>query len=243
MSERRKWSFQEDEQLLHLIDQFGTNWKVISDHLHFRLPKQCRERWINHLGPGIVKGKLTETEWNIVVNSRQTLGNRWSEIAKLLPGRTPNQIKNVWHAMERKRIKEEVVNPDDCPGLTLKRKNDDLLPKEEDHPMIYPHTYKRPKLISFQFDDDALSFKPYKKIEEDFHIETDIESREHSASSSSSSHTEEDACISHPSSPEKRSSLMISPLDALVLIALEFYENDHQTFREKDRNIPESILL
>jgi hypothetical protein len=234
MSERRKWSFQEDQQLSNLIEQFGTNWKVISDHLHYRLPKQCRERWINHLGPGIVKGKLTEHEWNIVVSSRVTLGNRWSEIAKLLPGRTPNQIKNVWHAMERKRIKEdEVINPND---VSLKRKTDMIKEEDllEDHPMIYPPTHKRPKL---EFDE-GLQFKI-----EDFHLnnsETDTESREHSVSSSSSSHTEEDI-ISHPSSIEN-SPIIISPLDALVLIALEFYENE-QHMLEKNRNIPESILL
>jgi len=107
ISERRKWVPEEDTQLVKLIKKYGTkNWRVVASHLKERTPKQCRERWINHLDPEIVKGKLTAEEWNLVMESQEEIGNRWSEIAKLLPGRTPNQIKNVWHAMMRRETKQ-----------------------------------------------------------------------------------------------------------------------------------------
>jgi hypothetical protein len=103
-AERRKWTHKEDAKLSMLIKQYGTsNWKAVASMLPDRSSKQCRERWINHLDPNIVKGKLTPDEWNIVVQYQGEFGNRWSEIAKHLPGRTPNQIKNVWHAFSRRK--------------------------------------------------------------------------------------------------------------------------------------------
>eukprot|EP00943_MAST-04B_sp_MAST-4B-sp1_P005047 g5047.t1 len=99
------WTPGEDYKLRQLVQKYGkTKWSYIGKFLPGRIGKQCRERWHNHLNPDLTKKAWTKEEEDVIIEVRAKLGNRWAKIARMLPGRSDNDVKNRWYASLRKKV-------------------------------------------------------------------------------------------------------------------------------------------
>ncbi|OWZ04758.1 Myb-like DNA-binding protein [Phytophthora megakarya] len=90
------WSPHEDDLLRRLVATEQKNWGDVASKIPGRTSKQCRERWHNHLDPQIVRGAYTPEEDRLILEAQARLGNRWSVIAAMLPGRTEDAVKIRW---------------------------------------------------------------------------------------------------------------------------------------------------
>ena len=95
------WIREEDVQLRACVKEFGEErWAHIAKHIPGRRGKQCRERWKNHLDPNLNKSSWTPAEDMALLSAHRCLGNKWSEISKLLnTGRGENSVKNRFHSL------------------------------------------------------------------------------------------------------------------------------------------------
>ncbi|AEE75239.1 putative transcription factor MYB-HB-like family [Arabidopsis thaliana] len=110
---RGLWSPEEDEKLLRYITTHGhPSWSSVPKLAGLqRCGKSCRLRWINYLRPDLRRGSFNEEEEQIIIDVHRILGNKWAQIAKHLPGRTDNEVKNFWNSCIKKKLLSQGLDP------------------------------------------------------------------------------------------------------------------------------------
>lgn len=110
---RGLWSPEEDEKLIKYITTHGHgSWSSVPKFAGLqRCGKSCRLRWINYLRPDLKRGSFSAQEERVIIDVHRILGNRWAQIAKHLPGRTDNEVKNFWNSCIKKKLLAQGLDP------------------------------------------------------------------------------------------------------------------------------------
>ncbi len=101
---RRRWTEEEDNNLRRLVAAAGENnvvWRDVATQMEARNSNQCRERFTNHLRPGIRRGNWSPEEDETIERLQKEIGNQWSAIASKLDRRTDIDVKNRFHRLQR----------------------------------------------------------------------------------------------------------------------------------------------
>ena len=135
----RSWTQEEDDLVQMLVGQLGPKkWALIAAQLSGKTQKQAYARWRDYLQPGLTTRPWTRWEELHLLDVQAYIGNQWAVLARLMPGRSPNAIKNRFHATKRKKERNHAKSD-------WKNQNGSIQAWE-------------------QFDDGAENNKPNKKL-------------------------------------------------------------------------------
>jgi hypothetical protein len=103
------WSKEEDQMLLSLVQsmRMPMKWSLVAQSMLERTGKQCRERYVNHLNPRLKTTDWSPIEDGAIFHLYSTIGSHWAKMAKMIPGRTDNGIKNRFHNLRRQLERED----------------------------------------------------------------------------------------------------------------------------------------
>mmetsp|Transcript_6077 Transcript_6077/g.14735 ORF Transcript_6077/g.14735 Transcript_6077/m.14735 type:complete len:210 (+) Transcript_6077:489-1118(+) len=107
---RRRWTPEEDTLLTRLQREEGhKGWEHIGNQFPGRTSRQVRLRYVNHLREGLkssVDEAFSAEEDELILHLQRECGNKWSQIARHMQGRSDNAIKNRWNTLMRRRERE-----------------------------------------------------------------------------------------------------------------------------------------
>ncbi|CAI9277024.1 unnamed protein product [Lactuca saligna] len=211
------WTAEEDAKILAYVASHGIgNWTLVPQKAGLnRCGKSCRLRWTNYLRPDLKHDSFTPHEEQLILRYHQAIGSRWSLIAKQLPGRTDNDVKNHWNTKLKKKLSKMGIDPITHKpfGQLLSDYGNinEIIPTTTPRPTTTTTDHLHPEPLDFSHADSSLTIiDPF----QDQHHQLNLLTPPHfhineAASSSTSSPASKTPHVNLPSSPSIWSDYLI----------------------------------
>lgn len=104
LKNEKKFTRNEDIQIIELIEKFGFNWDEIIKYFPHRKKQQIIDRYYNKLNTGNKRKVFEQEEDALLLKLRNIHGNNWNEIAKHFKDASITMLKNRYYGYLKKRI-------------------------------------------------------------------------------------------------------------------------------------------
>ncbi|KAH9891011.1 hypothetical protein C8Q73DRAFT_763833 [Cubamyces lactineus] len=111
----KPWTAYEDDLLRQAVAIHGENdnWKAVALSVPGRTNKACRKRWLHSLSPNVKKTAWTPEEDYLLISLYSIHGQKWSVIARHIPGRTDDACSKRYREALDPSLKRDEWTPDE----------------------------------------------------------------------------------------------------------------------------------
>lgn len=130
---RRLFSVEDDKVLTSIVVNNNgiTNWQDVAKLMPGKTARQCKDRWFNYLSPENKFSPWTKEEDETIINMVNSIGTKWVSIARALPGRSDNSIKNRWYSGLKKACVQDENGMFVFVNSSMGCRNDSISEKEQ----------------------------------------------------------------------------------------------------------------
>lgn len=108
---KRAFTPVEDQQIIFFVNLLGTKkWPLISKYINGRTAKQCRDRYMNYLKPGLSNKEWTKNEDDLLLDLYRKFGSKWSIISNFFNNRNQISLKNRTIFLHKQINQQNILN-------------------------------------------------------------------------------------------------------------------------------------
>lgn len=109
---KKAFTEKEDQLINFFVNLIGTKkWSSIAKYVNGRTAKQCRDRYMNYLKPGLTNIEWKQEEDDLLLDLYSRYGSKWSIINKYFNNRNQVSLKNRLIFLQRHIGYAEKINP------------------------------------------------------------------------------------------------------------------------------------